>query len=152
MRPDTGLQPSDPIVNRLTFTLIPLAALAVSACCSFSEPRTWLFVQSVGGVEVGVPLETETGWTLPVRSDVSGVQTVTVKPTMLNSGLSCQSTEATIEDNAIFLTILTGVAGGNRSPVCPAASLGRLRAGKYPVFYRGPNEKPVAIGEVSIGR
>jgi hypothetical protein len=138
----------EPIVSKLTLAFI---ALALSACSSFAEPKAWLFVQSVGGIEIGTPLQKETGWILPVRSDVSGLQTIAVKPTALNSGLSCQRTEATIEDNAIFLTIFTGVAGGGRSSVCPSASLGHPRAGKYSVFYRSSNEKPVAIGEISIG-
>jgi hypothetical protein len=135
-------------MSKLTVAFIALALLTRSA---FAEQRSWLFVQSVGGIEVGTLLKKETGWVLPVRSDVSGLRAVTVKPTALNSGLSCRRIEATIEGNAIFLTIDTGVAGGGRSSVCPSALLGHPRAGKYLVFYRSPNEKPVPIGEVSIG-
>ena len=126
-------------------------ALALFACGAFAEQRSWLFVQSVGGIEVGAPLQSETGWVLPVRADVSGLRTITVKPNALNSGLSCERTETTIEGNVIFLTIHTSIAGGGRSSVCPSARIGHLRTGTYSVFYRSSNEKPVAIGEVSFG-
>jgi len=126
-------------------------ALALFACSAFADQRSWLFVQSVGGIEVGAPQQSETGWVLPVRVDVSGLRTITVKPTTLNSGLSCERIEATIEGNAIFLTIHTSVAGGGRSSACPSPRIGRLHAGTYSVFYRSSNEKPVAIGKVSFG-
>jgi hypothetical protein len=136
------------VISKLTLVSI---ALALVACSTFAEQRSWLFMQSVGGIEVGTPLQSETGWLLPVRSDVSGLRTITAKPSTLNSGLSCQRIEAEIEGDAIFITIFTGVAGGGRSSVCPSVLLGHLPAGKYSVFYRSLNEIPVSIGEVSIG-
>jgi hypothetical protein len=115
-----------------------------------AEQQAWSFVQAVGGIEIGTPFKDEKGWTLPVRADVSGLQTITSKPTTLNSGLSCQSVEASIKDHSIYLKILTSLAGRGRSSQCPPTLLGQITAGKYAVFYRGPNEPAVAIGNLTI--
>ncbi len=125
--------------------------LALSACSSIVEQKSWAFVQSVGGFSIGVPFQNQHGWILPVHGDVSGLQTITVKPSTLNSGLSCHSTKAVIEGNAIFLTVITSVAGGGRNSACPPALLGQPSAGKYAVFYRASNEPAIPLGEVFIG-
>jgi hypothetical protein len=60
-------------------------------------------------------------------------------------------TAAKIRDKNIYLTVITYLGGEGRVAQCPPALLGQLPAGKYGVFYRGPDESPTPIGEVSIG-
>lgn len=127
-----------------------IALLLLASCALFAESRSWQFVQSVGGIEIGIPVQSDNGWILPLRCDVSGLRAITVKPTTLNSGLSCGPVEVVTEGKTIFITLKTDVAGKGRSAVCPAALLGNLPAGKYSVFYRYANENPVALGEISI--
>lgn len=131
--------------------ILAFSAFFLFAFSAIAEPRAWSFVQTVGGVAIGIPVKNENGWLLPVRSDVSGLQTITVKPTTLNSGLACQRTEAIVEGKSIYLTIITGVASSGSSSLCPAASLGQLSAGKYSVLYRGLKEQPIPVDEVTIG-
>ena len=113
--------------------------------------ESWSFVQSVGGLAVETPSLGTQGWVLPVRADVSGLKSVTAKPTALNSALICERTNAAIEGRNIYITIVSTLAHPNASSNCPAATLGEMSAGKYSVFYRGPSETPVRLGEVSIG-
>jgi len=130
--------------------VMALSVLSLSACSIFAEPRSWNFVQAVGGLSIGTPFHIEGGWVLPVHGDVTGLQTITVKPTTLNSGLACKKTAAEVVGNEIYLTIITSLAGKDSGALCPPAFLGQLHSGKYAVFYRGPNELAIKLGEVSI--
>lgn len=132
--------------------LLLISSLFGAAGCSFAgEPQGWGFVQSVGGIEVGTPTKTDGFWVLPVRSDVSGLQAITVKPTTLNSGLACAGIKASIKSASIYLTVITSAASPSSSSQCPSAQLGALSPGNYSVFYLGPNEKPVQLRVVAIG-
>jgi hypothetical protein len=131
------------IVLILLITSLPASVLAGS--------ENWSFVQSVGGLAIAKPSRGKSGWVLPVHADVSGLKAITTKPTTLNSALICESTYATIEGRNIYLTITSSLAHPNTNPSCPPAKLGEMSPGKYGVFYRGPNETPVHLGEVSIG-
>lgn len=128
--------------------IVFIASLPVSV---FADSESWRFVQSIGGLVVEPPSRDTHGWVLPVRANVSGLETVTGKSTTLNSALICERTDATIEGRNIYLTIVSGLVRPSTSPRCPPAALGEISPGKYSVFYRGPNETPVRIGEVSIG-
>lgn len=95
---------------------------------------------------------------MPVRADVSGLQRVTTKPTTLNSALICERTEFNVEGRNIYITVVTAPAHStpalpyaNNSSRCPYIMLGEMLPGKYSVFYRGPGEAPVDLGEVSLG-
>lgn len=136
--------------------------LASFMCASvFADPENWSFVQSVGGIAVDAPLLAQWGdwgWVMPVRADVSGLQGVTTKPTALNSALICERTDLAVEGRNMYLTIVTAPApssdaegGQHATSRCPPLTFGEMIPGKYSVFYRGPGETPVPLGEVSFG-
>jgi hypothetical protein len=116
-----------------------------------ANPQPFMFVVSVGGITVGDPVQTNGVWTMPVQADVSGLESFTSKPTILNSSLVCSSVAAKIIGNSIYLTIRSEIAGANKSARCPAASLGIIPSGSYKVFYQGPHEAPVPLRSVHIG-
>lgn len=122
--------------------LLPLAANA--------ETRNWSFVQSVGGMSLGAPVRAGTGWSLPITANVSGLEAITQTPTTLNSALVCERTSAVVEDRNIYLAISTGLVRGKYTVNCPSAQLGQVSAGAYRVFYRGPEHKPVLLGEIQV--
>lgn len=128
-----------------------LLGLTIVGCASaLAEPRTWSFVTSVGGISIQTPRRSENGWTLPVVADVSGTETITVKPTLLNSALICESTRAVVEGDAIFLTIETGLVRKGTDVRCPPGLLGPIAPGRYRVFYRGPGEQAVLLGFADV--
>ena len=108
-------------------------------------------MQSVGGIAVSQPFKESAGWVLPVRADVSGLQTVTVKPTLLNSAVVCTSVQTSIEGNVIYVTVKTGVARKGLSSTCPFAQLGTIKSGSYAVLYREPSGKTVKLRDVAVG-
>ncbi|MEO8677215.1 MAG: hypothetical protein ABI569_16685 [Casimicrobiaceae bacterium] len=130
----------------IVFLLCCVASFAVNA-----ERWTWASVQSVGGIAIETPIQSPSGWSLPVRANISGAEQITVKPTALSSALVCRQAAAVVEGRNVYLTIVSGLAGGGRSARCPPSHLGVLTPGRYRVFYRGPNEEPHLLGEVSIG-
>src|ERR1700690_3400101 len=93
------------------------------------EPQGWSFIESVGGIVVGPPVRVDHSWVLPVRSDVSGLKSITRMPTMINSGMACRSVRAEVEGRMIYLTLLTTLAGPRRNAECPAALLGQVASG-----------------------
>ena len=122
---------------------LPVSALAGS--------EGWNFVQSVGGLAVEAPRHDARGWFLPVQANLSGVETITTKPTVLKSAVICERTDAIVEGRNIYLTIVSGLARPNTNARCAPAALGEISLGKYRVFYRGPGEKAILLGEVSVG-
>lgn len=134
-----------------------MSAILIKFLCVFpfavcSEPKDWAFVQSVGGVTFGAASVVEEQWSLAVRADVSGLEEITVKPTLVNSALICESTSASVQGKAIYLTINAGLFREGYSTCCPAANLGRVKEGRYQVFYKGPTGEPRKLGDVSLGK
>ena len=61
----------------------------------------WNFIQSVGGIKTEKPIETEDGYYLPILCNVSGWDSITVKPKAVNSALFCLKTKVSIKCYAI---------------------------------------------------
>ena len=53
-----------------------------------NDQKDWKFIQDIGGMSVGNPYKNSDGIVLPINCDVSGLRTITRKPTILNSDLS----------------------------------------------------------------
>ena len=141
-----GLPPTlEPVRNLVLFVLT--LSLFTSAR---AEEAGWRFVHAVGGIAIQSPEHRPSGWFLPVRVDISGLTTVTREPTTFNSALICESTKAVVEGSNIYLSVITGLTRSGLNSRCPPAKLEALPPGKYRVFYRGPNESPIFISEVSI--
>jgi hypothetical protein len=131
--------------------LLILAAFHVSfASAIFSTSRDWQFVQSVGGLTIGPPdRDSRKHVILPVRCDVSGLQTITVRPTALNSGFGCDIPAVRIRSTNVLITLRTKLVG-NGTALCPSADLGRIADGDYAVFYRNPDGKQNPLGTIHV--
>ena len=135
----------------LLFTILLIISQGVFSAL-LGEERDWEFIQSVGGISIGTPKLENNNWVLPVLCNVSGLKEITVKPTMLNSGLVWADTEVRIRESIIYLSIETALAGmGGKSSKCGPAMLGKLKPGQYKVMYLSPNKSTNSIGEVKIG-
>jgi hypothetical protein len=136
----------------MTRHLVVLPALLMLHGCSlaFAEERSWSFVTAVGGLEVGKPVQSSGRWSLPIRADVSGLKTITNKPTTINSALVCEVVKARVKDQDIFLILKTTLAHGDATSICPAAKLGRLATGRYNVWYGAPRAKGISLGTIDV--
>jgi hypothetical protein len=115
------------------------------------ETEDWDFIQTVGGIKTETPLETEEGFYLPVKCNVSGLDSVTIKPTMLNSALSCLKIKSTINGNTIHLKVVAGFAmTKNFDCNCRAVRVGDLGSGNYIVYYGNKSSLEHPIGKFTI--
>jgi hypothetical protein len=125
-------------------------ALLLAGCGLVPKEQSWEFVISVGGITVDPPQVTPSGLTLPVRADVSGLQTISNKPTTLNSIMACSLTQAKVEGREILVTISTSLLREGGSSQCPPAKLGKLAAGRYSVLYGSTRADAKPIGMVDV--
>lgn len=133
----------------MALTFVSLMCLLPLAVCS--EPKSWSFMQSVGGIAIGEALERKGAWFLPVQANVAGLESITIKPVMLNSGLICESVSARIVGESIFLTVNAGLLRDGYTQRCPEASLGTPKAGEYRVFYGHGEGEAAPLGRIVIG-
>lgn len=75
-----------------------LCAIFLSSCATGgtfgmpnATPMNWAFIQSVGGIRLGDPYFKDSMRWVPIFVDVSGAQTITVTPTLRNTGLVCSA-------------------------------------------------------------
>jgi len=115
------------------------------------DSRDWTFIQNVGGIKIEKPLETEDGFYLPVICNVSGQDSVTVKPKGPNSALFCLKTKTTVQENKIYLTVMTGYTLFDKLDTkSKAVRIGKLEPGNYTVYYKDKKTGEHKIGEFSI--
>ncbi|MFC0879010.1 hypothetical protein ACE01N_20615 [Saccharicrinis sp. FJH2] len=115
------------------------------------ETAEWDYIQNVGGIKTDTPLETEDGYYLPILCNVSGLDSITVNPTTLNSAISCIKTKVTINKNYIYLKIVTGIATNkNKDCKCKAVSIGDLESGEYKVYYGDVGNLEHEIGTFTV--
>ena len=136
------------VAGLIIFIVIILWILFISLTRSSKD---WSFIQTVGGIKIEKPLETEDGFYLPVICNVSGRDSVTVKPKGINSALFCLKTKTLINGNKIYLTVITGYSLFEKLDFkCKAVKIEKLKPGNYKVFYKDKESSEHQIGEFSI--
>ena len=132
------------------FALILVLAL-VSFYTLTRKTVDWDFIQRVGGIKTESPLPTEDGFYLPVICNVSGLDSVTVRPTTLNSALICLKTKPTIHENSIHLKVIAGLVLSKKEDChCKAVGVGHLKRGTYIVYYGDKSSYEHQIGKFTI--
>jgi hypothetical protein len=116
-----------------------------------SESRDWQFVQQTGGMRIGVPTENDGRKLLPIDYDVSGLTTVTCKPTTVNSGLAVRRIEADRKNGKIVIRLFTQVVE-KKSVNGPKhfADLSGIPRGSYDVYYEIPGDPQKRLGRIEI--
>lgn len=113
--------------------------------------RSWEFIESVGGIAINTPSRVRNcAVFLPVTCDVSGLKSVTKKPTSMNSSLVVTDIDKKIEGNEILLSVKTGLASKLKTSACSGVELGDIPAGDYQVFYLGPDRQKHSLGKVIV--
>ena len=141
--------------KKLKIATIVIAFFAIIVIVSFntiiSKTADWEFIQNVGGIKTGIPLKTEDGFYLPVVCNVSGLDSVTIKPITINSALSCVKINVKVDKNNIYLKVITGIAKSQEDDCnCKATRIGFLKKGIYKVYYDDKKTSDHLIGQFEI--
>jgi hypothetical protein len=128
---------------RIYQIVIMLGLMLTPACdagdgyIATSSVADWDFIQSAGGITVTAPIRHNDGsWKLPVSCDISGLTTITRKPTSLNSALVVTDTSARVDGNKIHLIVVINSAlRSKKTSHCTAVNLGHMKPGEYIVVY-----------------
>ncbi len=140
-------------------TLLTLIiALPFSTCASAgivglltSETRGWQFIQQTGGMRIGVPIEKDGKKMLPIEYDVSGLTTVTCKPTTMNSGLAVRRIQAATKDGKIVIRVVTQVVEKTSiSGPKHLSDLSGIPRGSYDVYYEIAGDPEKRLGRIEI--
>lgn len=131
--------------------LVPVIFVALLSPFIFDmfavQKLSWKQIQSYGGIRVETPLDTQDGYYMPIVCDVSGMDSITVRPTGISSWNTFKRTKVRIDDHFIYISVsISGPFYGEGTTKCKAAKLGKLEHGHYKVFY----ETGEAIGEFYI--
>jgi hypothetical protein len=114
----------------------------------------WSFIQSVGGLQVGQALQqsVQHTWRVPLYCDLSGKQTFTQTPTLVNSGMIIKKTIAKQEGHNIFISLQVEkpVWTSNPSRAQCGVILLESSAGVHEVLYKDATGKSVHVGFVEF--
>ena len=137
--------------------IVGVAILGVS--CSMlagfatSDHLNWNFVQAVGGIKVGDPRPISKGdWIIPTEIDVSGLTTITIKPTTINSALVVRDVRCKIRQDRILVWVIACVVTDryNESHWVKGITLKGIKPGKYKVQYLNPDGSMENIRSIEI--
>jgi hypothetical protein len=117
-----------------------------------SHLATWDFIQSVGGIRVGNPEKKgDNSWALPVVCDVSGLTTVTQKPTTMNSALVVTKMLYKVSGKEIRISVVVNTPlSSSRTSRCSEIAMGTTSAGEYKVLYQESSKVTHALGTVTF--
>jgi len=91
------------------------------------------------------------GWVPKVKCNVSGVDSVTIKPKTPNSALSCLKIKSSVNGNTIHLKVVSGLAVKKELDCnCKAVQVGALKRGNYIIYYGDRSSFEHPIGKFSI--
>jgi hypothetical protein len=133
--------------SSITLFLLVLSSLTFAIGPGFltQKKRDWSFIQSVGGMTVASHEQS-----LIINCDVSGTRKVTVKPTLINSGIGVRKIIHKRDGNKIQLTLVTSVIGKDTKTNPKPLNLSRYPAGTYQVVYLDGDGKEHDLGSVKL--
>ena len=116
-----------------------------------SDARDWDFVRKTGGIRISQPVLIDGKRLLPVEYDVSGLTTVTEKPTLMNSGLAVRKIEIRQDGAQIVIRVVTqAVEKGALTGPGHYADLTGIPAGSYRVYYENAGDAAKDLGTIEI--
>jgi len=132
--------------------VVVLSACSRDAYLGTPHTATWAFMQSVGGIRIEHPQKLdEFTWLLPVTCDVSGLNTVAQKPTIMQSGLVVTELLHKTSSRDIRISVVVNVPLGTaRDSRCPSITLSEVSGGDYRVLYLEPNQATHDLGTVTF--
>mgnify|MGYP005845341499 CR=1 FL=1 len=127
--------------------ILVTATLAYCGLVGFltRETRNWDFIQAVGGMKVSVQEST-----LLVDCDVSGLRKVTVKPTVVNSGIGVHQLKLKRDRKTIYVTVVTSLIRKGIKTSPKPVDISHYPAGEYTVQYLDRDGTKHPVGKIRV--
>lgn len=109
------------------------------------ERQDWAFIESVGGMRIKLNDKK-----LEVECDVSGTRQITVKPTIINSGIGVRNVKWSRAGATIRLSVVTSVFEKGMNSSCGSIDLSKFPSGSYSVEYLDQNGTTHTVGEILL--
>ena len=139
------------LIFLLSFAALPHASPAGILGWFSSQHRDWEFVQRTGGIRIEDARVVEGKKVLPVEYDVSGLSTVTRKPTTMNSGLAVRKIIVSKRNGNLVIKVVTQVVENkNVTGRIHFVDLSAIPPGKYEVFYDVTGDPEKRLGQIEI--
>ena len=130
-----------------------ICLLVIVGCTPVSERRDWMFVEQVGGLEVGVPIRTESEaltW-LYLYGDLSGKKEFSAKPVKTNSTVALSQVKVNVVDNKIKIYLeTTKFKYKYATSKIKGVALSGIKPGKYVVQYINRDGSTIDLKEIEI--
>lgn len=136
------------IVYVLSFVLIlPSCGILVP------QKKSWDFVQSVGGIKIDSIVKCQNRFLLYSNVNVSGLDSITVKPKHLNSALACSKIYIKVDEfeSRIYIGIGVSISGiGYSYCRCRPEKIKHLKHKDYEIYYRDTDGKEYFIQKIKL--
>ncbi len=133
----------------LILSLIALIAIAIFVTDPVSlftkHHQPWSFIQSAGGMKVDI-----NGDRLIVRCDVSGLKTITTKPSTIHSGIGVHETKCSLLGNTLQISVVTSVIKKGMSTECDSLDISDYPAGEYTLAYLNQDGTTHEMGTIAV--
>ena len=129
--------------------MLPLLAIAVASACNSDayvttpQAARWDFIQSAGGIRVEqAQRRSASSWVLPVICDISGLKTITTKPTAMHSGAVVTEMHYEVSGDEISIAVVFAAPlETGRTSACQPITIASISPGEYRVVYRDGRAK-----------
>ena len=128
--------------------LVGLMLIGLYGAVSYGRPFPMASIQDLGGImPLGASRDPSGSVRLQLACDLSGLETITVKPRTVAHFGGVESIDAAVEGNRVYVTVNWAVGG---SASAPPVDIGPIPPGSYEVLYRSPQQPDVPIGTGAV--
>jgi hypothetical protein len=129
----------------MRWLILTSAFLLGSTACGSGVGMSWREIEDLGGLSIGSVKHLDDGrLQIQVLCNVAGVDSITVRPRTMNSGLGVTRVVAVVEDDLLLITVF---AGPGASAQCTDVTV-RYSGRFLRTAYRNPDRSQHDFGSV----
>jgi hypothetical protein len=136
-------------ISRLLILLIFFSSCGII----IPNKRSWSFIQNTGGIKVDSIIRIQSNYTCYVNVNVSGLDSITIRPKTLNSGLACSKIYLKIDEKyaKILVSVGTKLSGiGYSYCRCRPEILKALENNEYDIYYKDIDDKEYFMQHIKM--
>jgi len=141
-------------MSKILIIIILVSSWILQSCgILIPQKKSWDFIQSVGGIKIDSISRHQNKYLLYTNVNVSGLDSITVKPQHLNSALSCSKIYIKVNESKaeIYIVVGVGLSGiGYSYCKCRPEKIKYLKHKTYNVYYKDIDGKKYYIQKIEL--